>query len=1703
MIGAPPVLPPRPPAGLPPAGLPVRAAADMPAAGQRRRGSQPPAGAPSDRDHGPYGADRPDHLWSVLHHREEASHSPGRGNRAEPAQPGRPRSREKRGADRDSRSAPSRPDLPHPNPALQAPVPFQPYQQQLPPIGWAPASPPVGALADPDWRAEMKAGALRPRIVALDGGGQDTAWLERRLEAAQTEQRADISRRFSSFEQSDKHFKDWVQREHEQLHGQVQQAKIAAQEGSQQAQRLIGNLTAQNQKQDMRLQELESSLSQATAQVQGLMNAVSAGHYGSGGGHGAGTGEAAMGAAAIAASQSANLEVLRAGLEREASARVALSSETAEQLKQLNDMVQELNNRQQQQFAVAQQQLQHNAAQDQQDSQMHAAKFAALEPSVHHLREELEHFRDQLQRNGTDCARRCDEAEAVCQRQLSSVQEAALNAARELWEEHQGVVAECKASLASLQQILESKDKIAAQLRSLQQEQRDHDRQELLSQLQQKHEELRTKVLEAEHALAAEQNARVAEQQRADTVTSRLGVALEKAQAAWIKESSRFAADLLDAKRELGIEVEGEARGLDRRLHDGLDQAQRRLDDLERKVNAAKTELTSVGERVDANARAQGADLRDAESRLQRQFNDLSTLQASRVQQAVFDMQAELAKSQQMEASERNLLRQALEDAEAKLLLAVSSLDTRTTQRLADALDYERERTRQEQQRLIEEERSMRMHSDAERMASLQRRLKAHEDQVLRHLESLQAEAATLAEQLKQQVEASEKRQDEALQHSEARCAKRLEDELVVERKKVHEDIQAVMEEERSERLRAEAERLASLQKRLQAHEELTTQRLQELRGRLQDVMDTHRQAVEKQLLQDKQELQSELSDFSKEQRQGLSAISDEVSTVKSDCHFLAENMEAARQALDERLESELAAIAARLAVSAANQAASLQRAADAADEAFALQKEQVKEQIDKVSSDMDKMHAQTLTLIDDEVSRSLDRHTALEGRASTMEVAFSAKTRELEEKDKELEASIVEVGTLQQRVMDQMRENLTAETERLVERFGQVQDDVQAVEAEMLRRCQVMEETQADAQMSADTMFGNLQAQIGELGTKLEDSRSAEGALSQQITEVQDHLQALDKGAGEMDSRAGAIEELLGQETTRATSAEDLLKRTMEELAGQLAIQASEQKSLLAKGEEQGKRQQELVDESRKALEALVREEQDRAQEAEAVLREGQAAQASQVATLASSSAEERATLAEKAAQQGKEQEELRQQIAEQQKKLEETRTESMSALEAAKTEAMSAVEASKTDTIKALEDARAEASSAVEKAKEETMSAIEAVRGDAMSAVETAKTETIGALESDRKEALAAFEARMAEDEGGMNDLRKKLDELQAAQAAQSKAQEEAVQEEEERAKNSEELLKEQVEKLSTKVQEGITSLQQKGESQERVIKEIQDEAKLLQEHVATVQQQVDETKKQADKAGADASDALQQLAKVSETVKASAEGEKAADKELEKELEKLKSEQKEALARVEQQLQKTAEAEQKAAAEASARTDEEKKQREKEVEGQKEELQDLQKRMQAAEAADELLKKEAETLRQAQEKDRGDQAKINQQVQQRQDATTDDIMLVGQKLEELARQSDSSAAVEEVAAKLQHDMEGLQEHSKDMEEKISFVHVRMEGGFQAMLERLEAERWVAQSVDKVADSTNNAFLKLLDDATFQLNQRVEKLEKVASAA
>ena len=48
---------------------------------------------------------------------------------------------------------------------------------------------------------------------------------------------------------------DHAAQRQEQLHSQLQQLRVSLQETASQQQRLVGNLTAQGQKQDMRLQE--------------------------------------------------------------------------------------------------------------------------------------------------------------------------------------------------------------------------------------------------------------------------------------------------------------------------------------------------------------------------------------------------------------------------------------------------------------------------------------------------------------------------------------------------------------------------------------------------------------------------------------------------------------------------------------------------------------------------------------------------------------------------------------------------------------------------------------------------------------------------------------------------------------------------------------------------------------------------------------------------------------------------------------------------------------------------------------------------------------------------------------------------------------------------------------------------------------------------------------------------------------------------------------------------------------------------------------------------------------------------------------------------------------------------------------------------------------------------------------------------------
>jgi len=1649
MIGAPPALPPRPPGGVPPAGVPFRVAPDLPPAGQRRK--TPAAGVAADINYGPMGKDRPDHLWSVLHHREDSQ---------PPNRPGRPRSREDHAAGRESRSLPSRPDEVEQLPPLQAPFP---YQAPLPPIGWGGGAP-IGAV-EADWRADLKAAHLRPRMN-LELGGESREWMEKRLEVAITEQRSEISRRFAGFEQADKHFKDWVQREHEQLHAQLQQVRSAGQESGQQQQRLVGALTAQNQKQDMRLQELEAGLAQAAAQMQGVMNAVSTGVLSAAGGNGGGTGEAAMGAAAVAASASANLEVLRAGLEREASARVALGVETAEQLKQLNDMVQELGSRQQQQAVAAHQKLQQNVAQDEQEAQRYEARFSSLEPSVQQLKEELEQMREQLNRSGTECSRRCEEAEEMCNKRLHGVQEAALSAARELWEEHQGVVAECKASLAALQQILDSKDKIAAQLRSLQQQQREEDKHEFWTQFQMRHEHLQAKLGDAERALVAEQNARIEEQQRAEGIVSRLGLALEKAQASWIKESAKLSDQIHEAKRDFSIDLDGETKGVARRLSDGLEAAQRQIDDLDRKILAAQTNLNAVSERVDSSARAQNTELRDSEGRVMRQVSDVQTIQTGKTAQAVFDMKAELAKLDQVVASQVSSLRQAQEEMEARAMAAVSSLDARTSQRLQDALDYERERGRQEQVRLLEEERSLRLRAEAERVSSLQKRLKAHEDQVSTHFEGLKREQIVTMTQLRERVDEAKRELLEDVHTAEDRLVRRLDEQLELERNKTREQIEAFIEEERSERIKAEAERLGSLQKRLQAHEDLTTQRLAEHRQRTEAEAGTLRRGLEAQALQDKQDLQKDFHDFAQEQRQAMGSLTEDVNNLAGDCMRINESLEALQRSTDQRLAAEGAALAAQLSVASAGLTASQQRATEALNEALKNQKMQLQDDVAKVSEELDKMNGEILKLIDDESNKVKDGHAAIESRIQTLEMAFTARTQTLGDVDAQLSARLDEVAASSQEAMENLRDALAAETGKLVERFGQVQDDVQSIEAEVLRRCEDMGEAQAEAKLAQDEMFGNLQANIGDLGAKIEESRAAEGDLQKQVTAAQEGLVAA-------DTRASALEELLAQESTRASTAEESLSRTAEGLAAQQAKQGGEQLAFAeklkdltqqmadkfqaqqeaaeaqqAKLEAQLEKEQktaqdsqeklkEAIDEARKAAEAQVKEEHGRATEAETALREGLAAQASQAAAQAAAQAQAQAAAADESVRQTRAVEELRKQL--------QTTDE-----ECNKVQAATAEEAAR--QTRDVEELRKQIQSADEECKK------------ALAASEERAQAATKAVQDSVAEAQKASSA-LAEK---VDSVKKQAEEAQAEAAVAQESVTRAAASSEAEKKAADKTLEEELEKLRKTSEEALAAEQQRALAAEKALQDSLEEA---QKSSVSLAEKVEAAQTKAEAAEAEAAIAQESLSHAA----ASSEAEKkAAGKSLEDELAKLRKESEEEIGKLREQLRKMEETDKQAATAASEKEAEAKKEKEKELDQQKVDLEELRKRLADAEAKDETLKKEANDAKELQEK-------ALQEMRQR--------------LEELSRLSDAAAKGEEAATRCLKDVEALQ---SKLEEEVGAVRLRVDGGFRALLQRSEAEKWLRENVDTVADGVSNAFLRLLDKSSEKLSFRVEKLEK-----
>jgi len=65
----------------------------------------------------------------------------------------------------------------------------------------------------------------------------------------------------------------------------------------------------------------------------------------------------------------------------------------------------------------------------------------------------------------------------------------------------------------------------------------------------------------------------------------------------------------------------------------------------------------------------------------------------------------------------------------------------------------------------------------------------------------------------------------------------------------------------------------------------------------------------------------------------------------------------------------------------------------------------------------------------------------------------------------------------------------------------------------------------------------------------------------------------------------------------------------------------------------------------------------------------------------------------------------------------------------------------------------------------------------------------------------------------------------------------------------------------------------------------------------------------------------------------------------------------------------------------------------------------------------------------------------------------------------------------------------------------EEVTQLKARVEGGFNAIVVHMEAERWVKSNCDTVADGISQSFLGLVDQTCEKLALRVSKVESALS--
>eukprot|EP00928_Gymnodinium_smaydae_P048252 TRINITY_DN3224_c0_g1_i1.p1 TRINITY_DN3224_c0_g1~~TRINITY_DN3224_c0_g1_i1.p1 ORF type:complete len:1847 (-),score=578.76 TRINITY_DN3224_c0_g1_i1:73-5613(-) len=1145
-------IPPRPPAfaaggGAPGAGAGFAAGAGV--AGLRPSEARRPGRTEAE--------DRRDHLWEVLHQRDQSA-SP-RGQVTPP--PGRPGRRESRSVGAAAPGGGGGSVSPGPPAAFAAVRPgWEPGGIQLP-----------AAVAAADY---VKGGGLLRRgllgidAASLPAAGADTSlWLERRLNTVQSEQRAEVARRFESFEQSDRRFKEWVQREQAQLGDHVQQVKAATHEGQQQQQRQAAAFAAQAQRLELKCQELETTVAQAVARADGLAHALQ--------------GSASAGpTGAAAGNMQAAVETLRADLERETSARAALASESSEKIKELHGMLSQVANRQEQDAYSRQQTIA-----DERNRQQ--ARLAVLEPGVDSAHSELEALREQLRRSIEACNRRCEEVEATCVQRIAGVQEAALNGARELWEEHHGVVGECKTSLASLQQILESKDKITAQLQSMNDRQREDDKQEILVRLQHGLDSVRASVADLEAGSGRELGARSEAQQKLETHVGRLGLALEKAQESWVRQSERLTTELRDTRRQVESALSADSRGHERRLAEAVDAMQRKLDEMEPHVLSAKGNASAVDERVSELVRGRDAELMEAESRLKRLVADVQAMALGKIGQCEFDLRAamrtalaeqserqhgELVQIEQAAADERGVLRSSLEDLVRESERKTEVLREEVERRLSNAETASTRRATQATEACAQLRADLaELHRDARGAAErAAQEAKVAAEALHGDLREDLARQASRSERacadLARDASSMEERLTAALTALDGQVSQRLTEELRLERERNREDAKRLAEEERSARLQAETERLSSLQKRLLAHEDLTTKRLGDMRTRLDDAHATTRQNLEAKVMEDRSDLQRQIEDLMREQklaamttRQEVTRLDGAFDKLVSDVVASMDSLSAAsaeeRRAAQERIDRELASFSAKLGVALAGASASLAQGLGGLEQRMAETETRATEGRNALRQEI-QAGAASLTAAEARWGEALAASAAdLDGRIALARGDAEKAAGGLREAMAALEAKTERNAADLAMAMEEVRRNVETDTAEAADRLSQLADDVRGVEEELLARAADVENKVESCIQSCADSQETFRQELETDRRHVEESRAIVEQSREQLEKVAGAVEtaqqaASDAGAKvlELTTRLDEVEDGLHREAGQARAAEAALQQAIEE---------------------------------------------------------------------------------------------------------------------------------------------------------------------------------------------------------------------------------------------------------------------------------------------------------------------------------------------------------------------------------------------------------------------------------------------------------------------------------------------------------------------------------------------------------------------------